>query len=111
MSARWAKCATRIAGSLVVLLLWTGDHAQGPPPPVSVAAPIAKRITQWDEYSGRFEAAETVEVRPRVSGFIETVHFKDGQLVKAGDLLFTLEQRSFRCVRRRTRSMQFGLTI
>lgn len=70
--------------------------AQGPPAtPVSVAEPLAKRITQWDEYSGRFEAVETVEVRPRVTGFIEQIHFKDGQLVKAGDLLFTLEQRSF----------------
>lgn len=69
---------------------------QGPPAvPVSVATPISKRVTQWDEYSGRFQAVETVEVRPRVSGFIEKVHFKDGQIVKAGDLLFTLEQRAF----------------
>lgn len=70
--------------------------AQAPPGArVSVSEPLAKRITQWDEYSGRFEAVETVEVRPRVTGFIEKIHFKDGQLVKAGDLLFTLEQRSF----------------
>lgn len=74
----------------------TASAQQGPPAvPVSVAAPIAKRVTQWDEYSGRFQAVETVEVRPRVSGFIEKVHFKDGQIVKAGDLLFTLEQRAF----------------
>lgn len=71
-------------------------HAQQPSAmPVTVAPPLAKKITQWDEYSGRFEAVETVEVRPRVSGFIEKIHFKDGQIVKAGDLLFTLEQRSF----------------
>ena len=79
------------------LAVWHGADpvaAQGPSaPPVTVAQPLAKRITQWDEYSGRFEAIETVEGRPRVSGFIETVHFKDGQLVQAGDLLFTLEQR------------------
>lgn len=69
---------------------------QGPPPsPVAVAEPLAKRIRQWDEYSGRFDAIETVEVRPRVSGFIEQIHFKDGQIVKAGDLLFTIEKRSF----------------
>lgn len=72
-------------------------HAQGGPPamPVTVAQPLAKRITQWDEYSGRFEAVQNVEVRPRVSGFIETIGFKDGSLVKAGDLLFTIDRRPF----------------
>lgn len=71
---------------------------QGPPPapPVTVAAPLAKRIATWDEYSGRFEAVEAVEVRPRVSGFIEKIHFKDGQLVKAGDVLFTIDPREYR---------------
>ena len=70
--------------------------AQGPPAPaVTVANPIAKRITTWDEYSGRFEAVETVEVRPRVSGFVDKVHFKDGQIVKAGDPLFTIDPRPF----------------
>ena len=67
-----------------------------PPPPVTVAPPMAKRIATWDEYSGRFEAIETVEVRPRVSGFIEKIHFKDGQLVKAGDQLFTIDPREYR---------------
>jgi RND family efflux transporter MFP subunit len=62
---------------------------------VTVAQPIAKRITTWDEYSGRFEAVETVEVRPRVSGFVDKVHFKDGQIVKAGDPLFTIDPRPF----------------
>ncbi|MBN8913566.1 MAG: efflux RND transporter periplasmic adaptor subunit [Rhizobiales bacterium] len=70
--------------------------AQGPPTPaVTVASPVAKRITIWDEYSGRFEAVETVEVRPRVSGFVDKVHFKDGQIVKAGDPLFTIDPRPF----------------
>jgi multidrug efflux system membrane fusion protein len=90
----------RIAGGAFVIVAALAAAAalaqQGPPAvPVSVAEPLAKRITQWDEYSGRFEAVETVEVRPRVSGFIEKIHFKDGQLVKAGDPLFTLERRSF----------------
>ena len=63
--------------------------------PVTVAAPLAKRITQWDEYSGRFEAVEHVDLRARVSGFIDKIHFKDGQIVNAGDLLFTLDKRPF----------------
>jgi multidrug efflux system membrane fusion protein len=63
--------------------------------PVSVSEPLAKRITQWDEYSGRFEAVAQVEVRARVSGFIDKVHFRDGQLVNVGDLLFTIDQRPY----------------
>lgn len=72
--------------------------AQAPPPqalPVTVSPPLAKHITQWDEYSGRFEAVERVDVRPRVSGFIDKVHFKDGSMVKAGDPLFTIDKRPF----------------
>jgi RND family efflux transporter MFP subunit len=65
------------------------------PLPVTVAPPLAKRMTGWDEYSGRFQAVERVEVRPRISGFIEQVRFKDGSLVKAGDPLFTLDKRPF----------------
>ena len=71
--------------------------AQGGPPamPVGVAEPIAKRVTQWDEYSGRFEPVAAVEVRARVSGFIEKLHFRDGQLVNVGDLLFTIDKRPY----------------
>ncbi len=71
--------------------------AQGGPPamPVTVSAPIAKRVTQWDEYSGRFEAVAVVEVRARVSGFIEQLHFRDGQDVKVGDPLFTIDKRPY----------------
>ena len=69
--------------------------AQGGPPPVTVAVPVTKRISTWDEYSGRFVAVASVEVRPRVSGFINQVHFRDGQIVKAGDQLFTIDPRPF----------------
>ena len=72
--------------------------AQGAPPapPVQVANPLAKRITNWDEYTGRFEASDQVEVRARVSGFIDSVHFRDGALVQKGDLLFTIDQRPYK---------------
>lgn len=69
--------------------------AQPQQPTVTVAKPLSKKITQWDEFSGRFEAIEQVDVRPRVSGFIEKIHFEDGQLVKAGDPLFTIDKRPF----------------
>jgi RND family efflux transporter MFP subunit len=63
--------------------------------PVSVSPPIAKKVVQWDEYSGRFEARAVVEIRARVSGFVEKLHFQDGQMVKAGDPLFTIDKRPY----------------
>lgn len=62
---------------------------------VSVTHPLTEHITTWDEYSGRFVAVKSVEVRPRVSGFIDKVNFIDGAVVKEGDLLFTIDQRPF----------------
>jgi multidrug efflux system membrane fusion protein len=70
--------------------------AAPPPPPVTVAHPLQKTITEWDEYTGRFTAVESVEVRARVSGFIDSVHFKEGQIVKQGDLLFVIDPRPYR---------------
>jgi RND family efflux transporter MFP subunit len=66
------------------------------PPPVTVARPLQKTIIEWDEYTGRFSAMASVEVRARVSGFIDSVHFKDGQLVKQGDLLFVIDPRPYK---------------
>ena len=63
--------------------------------PVGISEPLAKRVTQWDEYSGHFEPVARVEVRARVSGFIDRLAFKDGQLVKVGDLLFTIDKRPY----------------
>ena len=84
-----------LALAAVFLIFASAAYAQAAPPAVSVSAPIAKRVTQWDEYSGRFEAIATVEVRARVSGFIEKLHFKDGQEVKVGDPLFTIDKRPY----------------
>lgn len=96
MRCDFGVCRAYLALFVANVVWVTPLLAQGPPvPTVSVAQPIAKRITIWDEYSGRFEAVETVEVRPRVSGFVDKVHFKDGQIVKAGDPLFTIDPRPF----------------
>ena len=62
---------------------------------VTVARPIVRDVTEWDEYTGRLEAVETVEVRARVSGYVEEVPFKEGALVKKGDLLVRLDARPF----------------
>jgi multidrug efflux system membrane fusion protein len=69
--------------------------AAPPPPPVTVAHPLQKSITEWDEYTGRFQAVETVEVRARVSGFIDSIRFNEGQMVREGDLLFVIDQRPY----------------
>jgi multidrug efflux system membrane fusion protein len=69
---------------------------QGGPPTVTAATPLARQVTQWDEHTARIEPSARVEIRPRVSGQVEQVHFHDGALVKAGDLLFTIDQRPFR---------------
>jgi RND family efflux transporter MFP subunit len=65
-------------------------------PAVTVSKPLQQRITEWDEYTGRFVAVATVDVRARVSGFIDSLHFRDGQVIKQGDLLFTVDQRPYK---------------
>ncbi len=65
------------------------------PPAVTVAKPVKQTVTDYDEYVGRFIAVDMVEVRARVSGYLDKVDFTDGQLVKQGDLLFTIDRRPF----------------
>ena len=66
-----------------------------PPPTVTYVHPVKEKITSWDEYNGRLEAIDSVEVRARVSGLLEKIHFTDGQKVETGDLLFTLDRAPF----------------
>jgi RND family efflux transporter MFP subunit len=105
---RWGR---GLAIALVLLLLVLGAawwffrgaaqegsasaSAAPPTPHVTVAAPLFKDIIEWNEYTGQFQAVEEVEVRSRVSGYLDQIHFRDGQIVKAGDLLFTIDQRPF----------------
>ena len=72
-----------------------GAPAAPPAPPVTVAHPLAETVPRFDEYTGRFVPVQRVEVRPRVSGAVEKIHFTDGQIVKAGDLLFTIDPRPY----------------
>lgn len=65
------------------------------PPMVTVSKPIAREIVEWDEYTGRFDSVQTVEIRARVSGYLDEVHFTDGQNVARGDLLFVIDPRPF----------------
>ena len=92
--------------SLIVLLAVTlsgcGDkpppQAAAAPPSVTVAQPVKRTVTDWDEFTGRFEAVEEVQVRARVGGFVTSVEFRDGAFVKTGDLLYVIDARPFEAV-------------
>src|SRR3546814_18128228 len=80
--------------SLLIAACSGDSGAEGPPQlPVTVANPLVKQVTEWDDYVGRLEAIQSVEVRPRASGYMTRSHFTDGHYVKAGQLLFTLDAR------------------
>lgn len=86
--------------TLALLLAACGAKDAGPqgpqgPPPVTVAQPLLKPIVDWDDYVGRFEAKQSVEVRPRITGQVARLAFQDGQFVRAGDLLFVIDPRPF----------------
>lgn len=74
------------------------QQAAAAPPPVTVAQPTKRTVTDWDEFTGRFDAIEQVQIRARVTGFVVSVDFKDGAIVKAGDLLYTIDPRQYEAV-------------
>lgn len=84
-----------LAGSLSAC----GGEPQGgmqmPPTPVSVATVTSRDIAQWDEFTGRIEAVDRVEIRPRVAGYLRGVHFEEGAMVEKGDLLFSIDDREY----------------
>jgi membrane fusion protein, multidrug efflux system len=87
---------------LAVTLSGCGDkpppQAATAPPPVTVAQPTKRTVTDWDEFTGRFEAVEEVQVRARVGGFVTSVEFRDGAFVKTGDLLYVIDSRPYEAV-------------
>lgn len=90
--------AKTFAAALLLMLASAcsnADESAGPPPamPVTVATPLVREVVDWDDFVGRFEAVQNVEVRPRVSGYLQGVHFRDGQFVQKGQLLFTIDPR------------------
>jgi RND family efflux transporter MFP subunit len=87
---------------LAVTLAGCGDKTPQPaaaaPAPVTVAQPTKRTVTDWDEFTGRFEAVEEVQVRARVGGFVTSVEFRDGAFVNTGDLLYAIDSRPFEAV-------------
>ena len=82
-----------------------GGGQQATVPDVTVAKPIARRLTDWDEFTGRLIAREKVEIRARVSGYLTEVHFKEGTEVKEGDLLFTIDPRPYQAIVQRAEAV------
>ncbi|ABA58296.1 efflux RND transporter periplasmic adaptor subunit [Nitrosococcus oceani] len=76
----------------------TPQLSEPPPPEVTVAHPIQREIVEWDYYTGRTEAAKTVEIRARVSGYLDEIAFEPGKIVEKGDLLFVIDQRPYQAV-------------
>ncbi|MDO9412305.1 MAG: efflux RND transporter periplasmic adaptor subunit [Pseudolabrys sp.] len=94
--------AVRRFATVIALAAFVASCGEAPKPPaappapaVTVAPPTKKTVFDFDEYVGRFVAVNSVEVRARVSGYLEGVHFKDGQIVQQGDLLFSIDKRPF----------------
>src|SRR5437764_4228675 len=93
-----ARALAAVAMAVACVLAGCGEaqkQAAPPPPKVTVAKPIKRTIVDQDEYVGRFVPVDVVEIRARVSGYLDKLHFTDGQIVKQGDLLFTIDNRPY----------------
>src|SRR5262249_39510118 len=97
---RLFHCRSLYALSALLLLMAACTQQQPtvappPPPKVTVSQPVNREVVEWEEYTGRLEAVESVEVRARVNGYLQSIHFKNGATVKQGDLLFIIDPRPY----------------
>jgi RND family efflux transporter MFP subunit len=99
MKILWRRTILCVLSAWCILLTaCQQQQAAAPPPPppkVTVSQPVLRDVIEWDEYTGRIEAVESVEVRARVSGYLQSVHFTDGAIVKKGALLFVIDPRPY----------------
>ena len=106
----WAAAIALGSGMVIGFGAARDGHEPAPgqagmaPPEVSVAQVVSRDVRQWDEFTGRVSAVETVELRPRVSGYVERLAYQEGQEVRKGDLLFQIDQRSYRAAFDRARA-------
>lgn len=98
LGALWPAAAIMVAALAGCDRGGQPQHAALPPPTVTVAQPVQRTVVDYDEYVGRFAAVDSVEIRSRLSGYLSAIHFTDGQMVKKGDLLFTIDRRPFEIV-------------
>ncbi len=105
MNGRWLRGIPAIC---VLTACGEQPAPQGPPPPpqVTVAHPVVRDIVEWDRYTGRLAATESVEVRARVSGYLQSIHFQEGQLVEKGDLLAVIDRRPYEAELHRAKALR-----
>jgi membrane fusion protein, multidrug efflux system len=105
----------RIPGSIILLFATSmalfscnkqAPAPESPPPPVTIAKPTQKEIVEWDYYTGRTDAVENVNITPRVSGYIDNITFKAGDLVNKGDLLFVIDPRPYQAILDQAKAQQ-----
>ena len=103
----------RLVGSSIALVLaiqLVGCEKKKPPPPpppvVTVAKPLTTKIVDWDDYVGRFEAINSVDIRPRVTGYLQAIAFRDGQIVRKGQLLFIIDPRPYQAALTQARGQE-----
>jgi membrane fusion protein, multidrug efflux system len=101
-SCKIFRCMPKVAAILLVPIVLAGCRQEvsqaAAPSPVTVAQPVKRTVTDWDDFTGRFEAVEDVQVKARVGGFVTKVEFKDGDIVHAGDLLYIIDPRPFEAI-------------
>src|SRR5262245_25370933 len=100
-----------LSGLLLLMTACAQQPPAAPPPPppkVTVSQPVSREVTEWEEYTGRLEAIESVEVRARVNGYLQSIHFKNGTTVKQGDLLFVIDPRPYQAELERAKA-ELGL--
>lgn len=111
---------TALVAALVILAFFSAcskdrQEVAPPPLPVTVSNPVQKKVIEYDDYTGRLEAVQQVEIRPRVSGYIQSVEFDEGKKVKKGDLLYVIDPRPFEAVVNRLKARvgeaEAGLTL
>jgi membrane fusion protein, multidrug efflux system len=95
-SARPSCSPLRWAPALLVAGCGGGGPPQPPPPAVNIAQVVSRSVAEWDPFDGRIAAVDSVEIRPRVSGYLNRVHFREGGEVRKGELLFTIDDREYR---------------
>lgn len=98
MKTKKLRYASAVLASAALAACGSDPAPPPPPPAVTVAQPLAKSITDWDEYTGRVEAVEAVEVRARVSGYLQSIHFDEGGMIEEGDLLYVIDPRPYRAI-------------
>ncbi len=98
---RWWRAALALILAASIAIVWklalgrVPEAVAPPPPTVTIATPLQRAVTEWDDYVGRFAASKAVDLRPRVSGALTGIYFQDGSIVRQGQLLFRIDPRPF----------------